>query len=239
MAKRVLITGASSGIGEATARHFSSLGYEVVLVARSRDKLEKLSRELPSKSLVVPSDLTDLEKIGDIFEQCRENGFLLDGMVHSAGISKSMPVRSNDIDLMKNIMTLNYFSFMELGKYFYSKKYSSEGGSILAVSSISSKTCYPGTTNYAASKASVNIAVQTMSKEFMKRKIRVNAILPANVETPMVINESTLDKPEKYQPLGLIDIECIARTIEFFMSEKARYITGAEIPVSAGIRFIQ
>ena len=239
MAKQILITGASSGIGEATARHLASEGNELVLVARNKEKLEQLSEELPTKSLVIPFDLTHLEEIEEIFKTCKNQGIQLDGMVHSAGKGINVPVRNNDIQTMKDIMTLNYYSFVELGKYFYRRKYSSDGSSIVVLSSLSVKTCYPGVMNYSASKASVNVAVQTMSKEFVKRRIRVNAVMPALVGTPAIFNDYNMADPDVDQPLGMIDAKYVAYVIGFLLSEKAAYITGAEIPISAGMTYRQ
>lgn len=239
MAKQILITGASSGIGEATARHLASEGKELVLVARNQEKLEQLAKELPTKSLVIPFDLTHLEEIEEIFKTCKNQGIQLDGMVHSAGKSINVPVRNNDIQTMKDIMTLNYYSFVELGKYFYRRKYSSDGSSIVVLSSLSVKTCYPGVMNYSASKASVNVAVRTMAKEFAKRKIRVNAVMPALVGTPSIYNEYNMADPDVDQPMGMIDAKYVAYAIGFLLSERAAYITGADIPISAGMTYGQ
>jgi NAD(P)-dependent dehydrogenase (short-subunit alcohol dehydrogenase family) len=157
-------------------------------------------------------------------------------MVHSAGRAELMPVRRNDISLMKADMTLNYFSFVELCKYFYSKRYSREGSSIIALSSLSARTCYAGALNYTASKASVNVAVKTIAKEFLKRKIRVNAILPANVNTSLTQNEMSFVREDNSdQSMGFVAVETVAQMIEFLLSDKAAYVTGAEIPISAGM----
>lgn len=236
MDKWILITGCSTGIGRVTAKYLDEQGYKLVLLARSENKLHSLARELNNNSVVVPFDLCELDKIGAIFECCKANEIKLDGLVHCAGIGSNVPIRGNDIDTMEKTMATNYFSFVELGKYFGLRKYSNEGASIVAISSISPLTCYPGACNYAASKGAVNAAVRVMSKEYMKRNIRVNAILPGYVNTPLGPSE---DDPVyiAQQPLGIIKAEYVAFMIEFLLSDKAKYMTGTLIPISGGMAY--
>lgn len=236
MGKWILITGCSSGIGRVTAKYLDSMGYNLILVARSADKLQILSEELRNRSLIFPCDLCVLEQIGNIFECCKEKGIKLDGMVHCAGIGANVPVRGNVIADMQNTMTTNFFSFVELCKYFGMRKYSNDEASIVAISSISPLTCLPGACNYAASKNAINASVRVMSKEYMKRKLRVNAILPGYVNTPLGPAE---DDPAyiAQQPLGIIRAEYVAYMVEFLLSERARYITGTLIPISGGMSY--
>ena len=233
----VLITGASSGIGRATAKYLDSLGnYELVLLSRSLERLESVQEELKKPAELIPFDLTRLEEIEQVFLYCKKKGIKLDGMVHSAGIDKGRPVRNNTIELTTAMMQSNFYPFMELGKFFYSRNYSNDGASIVALSSISSFTCFPGSINYTTSKAALNAAVTVMAKEFSRRKIRVNAILPAGTHTPMGPAE---DDPAylELQTLGVIKPEYVAYLVEFLLSEKAKYMTGTLIPISAGMSF--
>ena len=139
---------------------------------------------------------------------------------------------------MKNVTSVNYFSFLELGKYFYKRKYSNEGASIVAISSTAADACMKGMCTYSASKAALNAAVRTMSKEFLGRHQRVNSIMPSFVDTPMAEHvEETLGNLEgkiAAQPLGLIEPVQIAYLVEFLISDKSSFITGACIPVSGG-----
>lgn len=237
MGKNILITGASSGIGEQTTRYLSELGYHVVLVARNINKLEELKKELPNECDIFSFDLNNLEKIEDIFLFCKKLNLKLDGLVHCAGIGGSAPIRANDIDLMKSIMTTNYFSFVELSKYFSNRGYSNNGGSIVVISSLAAETCFRGTGNYAASKNAINTMVKVMSKEFVRREIRVNSIMPAYVRTPMTEHIEEFNDIKEQQPYGFIDPLAISYMIEFLLSNKSKYITGANIPISAGMEF--
>ena len=238
MDKYILVTGASSGIGEATARYLASCSYNLVLVARRKEKLEQLERELETEVLCVPFDLSNTEEIEDIFKTCKEQGIKLSGMVHCAGINRDMPIAVNDIGAMNEVTKINYYAFVELGKFFSKKKYSCDGSSIVAISSQAAVERAKGMLTYAASKAALNVTVGVMAKEFVRRKIRVNAILPNFVDTPMVRpKESVLvgiDEKLEKQPLGIISPLEVAYLAEFLLSDKSEKITGAEIPISGG-----
>lgn len=238
MEKWILITGASSGIGEAVCKYLSSQGYGTVLVARNEDRLKKISDGLPEKNFYISFDLRNLEEMEQIFLACKEREVKLDGLVHCAGINNDIPIRANDIQVMQDVTTINYYSFVEMGKYFCKKKYSNEEASLVAISSSAADACMKGMCTYSASKAALNATVKVMGKEFVKRRQRVNAIMPSFVDTPMAdqMNASLGDLESKIasQPLGLIEPCQVAYLVEFLLSDKSAYITGACIPVSGG-----
>ncbi|MCI8364511.1 MAG: SDR family oxidoreductase [Eubacterium sp.] len=238
MKRSILITGASSGIGKAVSKYLSEQGCFVIIVARNRDKLSQVADQLCGQSLVIPYNLLDLEHIEDIFVQCSEKGIKLDGLVHCAGINCDIPVRMNEVKVMQDVTTVNYYSFVELGKYFGKRKYSNERASVVAISAMAADVCQKGMCTYSASKAALNAAVRVMGREFVKRHQRVNAIMPAFVNTPMVERMDSalgdLERKIEAQPLGLIEPEQIAYLVDFLLSDKSSYITGACIPVSAG-----
>lgn len=238
--KNILVTGASSGIGKAVTQFLDSQGYRIIMTARNHDKMKELSTNMRNSPIIIPADLSIEEQIDHIFKKCRESAIRLNGLVHCAGIGKSMPVKglriNEDIHAQ---MKINAYSFAKMGRLFSSKKYSEDGGSIIAISSMASKSCIAGHCGYASSKAAVNAMVKVMAKEFLRRKIRVNAILPTYVDTPLLKGdvESAFGLDEKInsiQPLGIITPESIAYLAEFLLSEKSRYITGALIPVTGG-----
>ena len=235
--KTILITGASSGIGREIAVLLSSRGYKLVLVARNEQRLNNIAEQCGSESYICRYDFNDIDNIEDIFLFCKNNGILLDGMVHCAGFVQNFPVRNNKTDIMELSMRLHYFAFVELSRYFYKRQYSNDGSCIIAMSSLASRTQFCGSTAYASSKSAVNTAVSIMAKEFIKRKIRVNAILPAYVDTPMTEGVEELIEIGSLQPYGIIDAIYIAYLVEFLLSDKGKYITGAHIPVSGGMEF--
>ena len=236
MQKNILITGVSSGIGEAAARYLSEQGYSLVLTSRREDKLKKLTEELPGEALYYPLDLGELECIDGIFGFCRDKNIKLDGLVHCAGIGGGSPIRALNIQSVEYMMKINYLSFVELVKGYAVRKHSNDGGSIVVISSLASHTCLGGTGQYAASKSAVNAMVKVMSKEYARRRIRVNAILPGMVRTPMTMH-TTDEAVRESQPYGFIDSEQVAYMIEFLLSDKSLYVTGSEIPISGGMSF--
>lgn len=249
MNKNYLIVGASSGIGEACVHKLSDGAENLIVVARNREKLNALQNQYNGKVNVipVPYDVTDLEHINMIFGACKEHQIKLDGMVYSAGMDGTWPVRVNNTSLMQEMMKVNCFAFVEIARNFYSKRFSSEGAAIVAVSSIASLLNDIGMSAYCASKAALNSYVKIMAKEFMRRRIRVNAVLPAGVSTPMaekkgeLLSGATLPESANQnevvpnpQPLGMIPAETISSQIAFLLSGQAAYITGELLTVGAG-----
>lgn len=235
--KNILITGASSGIGKEISLYLAKQGTTVILIGRNEERLREIKEQIGDKAYTYVCDLNHTEKIRGIFDFCHENGLKLDGMVHSAGISEPMPVRSVSIQNVEETMRVNCMSFAELGKYFGGKRYSNEQASVVAISSLAATRPAMGQVSYAASKAALNSMVEVMSKEFLKRKIRVNAIMPSYVDTPMVAEGGRfgMNNGIDQMPLGVIEPIQIAYLTEFLLSDRSKYITGAAIPVSAGV----
>lgn len=238
--KIVLITGATSGIGCAMARHFHAHGATVVMAARSEDKLRDLLQEMKERCYVIPADLSIMENIEKVFLFCKDHGLKLDGIVHCAGVTANLPLRVNDIKHMEDLLHINLGALVQMCRYASSKRYTNDGASIIAMSSTASFCGDRGLSLYSASKGAVNTFVKSASKELAARKIRVNAIAPAMVNTNMCA-ETFRELPERrvsveYEmPLGIIEPEYIAYLAEFLISEKAKYITGAVISVGGGL----
>ena len=180
--KNILITGATSGIGKTIAEQFAKEGARLVLVGRREEILRQLQKDFGQDTITIPCDLSKTEDIEKIFTVCRENACKLNGLVHCAGIAEMCGIRMFETEDAMNMMNVNTFSFVELCKRFSVKKNSYDASGVVAISSISSIRNDAGMILYSMSKAALNSAVKTMSKEFLKRKIRVNGILPANVK---------------------------------------------------------
>ncbi|MBQ9610442.1 MAG: SDR family oxidoreductase [Lachnospiraceae bacterium] len=237
-----LITGATSGIGrECVARLIKNENY-VVAVGRDEQKLELLTEEFKDNICTIKYDLSNITDIGKIFEVSRKRNIIYDGMVYAAGVDMLCPIKVNSIEKTRYVMDVNCFAFIEMGKYFYKKQFSKANSSIVAISSISSLTNDIGMMSYSASKAALNSVVKTMSKEFLNRKIRVNAVLPAGVDTAMANKKNELlkrtsDDIIKQQGLGLIPVAQIIDEIVFLLSDNAEYMTGELITISGGARY--
>lgn len=249
MGKNYLVVGASSGIGKACVDKLSDEADNIIIAARSKDKLNEIKEQYEGKLNIYPvsCDVTDLEHINTILETCKVKDIKLNGMVYSAGMDGTWPIKVNNTVLMQEMMKVNCFAFVELAKNFYSKRFSQDGASIVAISSIASLTNEVGMSSYCASKAALNSYIKTMAKEFLRRRIRVNAVLPAGVSTPMAEEKgkllSGLASAESVgqskafsdpQPLGTIPADVIAAQVAFLLSEHSGYTTGELLTIGAG-----
>ncbi len=242
--KNYMIIGATSGIGEACAKKLADDNNVLIVVGRNQKKLSDLQKSLKGHILPITYDLENIYDIKKIYEICFQKKIKLDGLIYSAGIDGTWPVKINPIDKMRQMMDVNCFAFVELAKHFYSKRNSNDGASIVAISSISSLTMEPGMMAYSASKAALNSVVKTMAKEFIRRKIRVNAVLPSGVMTGMTEEKGELIetvqgvvqslKHENVQSLGMISPEQVAEEVAFLLSDKTLYKTGELEVISGG-----
>ncbi|MCI8364009.1 MAG: SDR family oxidoreductase [Eubacterium sp.] len=237
--KNILITGASKGIGHGVAEYLLQGGANVILVARNREKLEELRLKYPNSAFPYPYDLCKMDGIEDIFLFCKAHGLKLHGMLHAAGISIDRPIKALEFEEMGQVFQVNYFSYVALTKYFLNRKYSENGSSIICMSSMASFECAKAMSQYAASKNAINAYTKVLAREAEKRKIRVNAIAPALVDTDMThqlcdVLEDFEETLITRQPFGIIPVEQIAYLAEFLLSDRSAYITGAIIPVHGG-----
>ena len=236
--KKILVTGASSGIGQETAIILSKLGARIVLVARDITRLEAtLTKMDGSGHKVISLDIANEEDLTSLFEEAIEDGEKLNGLVHCAGMSQVLPVRMLTKERLINEMSVNYFSYIELIRQF-SKKRFSDGGSIVGISSIAADRPAKGQTNYAASKDAMNVATQALAIELVEKGIRVNTVLPGMVTTEMAKGVSdlgvSLEKIEKQQLLGACAVDDIVNTIVFLLSDLSSKITGRKFFVDGG-----
>lgn len=233
-----LISGASSGLGEEVARHLMSQGHTVYLLGRNEQKLKELSGEFGQCGVPLSVNLEKSSEIEELFDGLDVQ---FDGMVYCAGQNEGFLIQMNDISVARRVMEVNCLAFMELGKYFCKKKYSREGASVVAISSMSAVKNPAGMSIYSSSKAALNSVVQTMAREYVKRKIRVNAIMPGYLEKhmkdeiiPWKVSDKDGSKLKEIQPYGTIPYGQVCELIEFLLSDKSLYVTGSTIEISGG-----
>lgn len=237
--KNILITGASSGIGHAIAHYLGEHGANLIVVARRKEKLESLQKELNSNMLIFPCDLDEVAHVDKIFQFCKSQEKKLDGIVHCAGQTIFMPLKVNNIEKMRHLMRLHVEVLAQICKFASSKRYVNDDASIVAISSISASSGYKGTTAYSASKAAMNTLIKSAAMELSYRNIRINAIAPATVGTETYFAgiremKEIEDFVKEKQPLGLINPIDLAYLAEFLLSDKSKYISGDIIKISAG-----
>ena len=239
-----LVTGASSGIGRACSLLLNNLGAAVIAVARRGDKLNELRSGTKKPDLLYPEikDLsTGIEEHDKWIGTISAKYGRLKGVVLSAGVRHTIPLKAVSYDKMKRLFDVNYFSNIMLAKGFGNAKVNAgKGASIVFVSSISARDGGKGIINYSASKASLLAAVKSLALELSGAGIRVNSVLPGYVETEMLsgdknlFNDHFIETVNAEYPLGIGKPEWIAQLIVFLLSECASWITGSNIIIDGG-----
>jgi len=234
--KKILITGASSGIGKATAILASKNDASIIIQARNEERLESCFSELNSDKLnaKIIGDLSNESDLDDIVDKSPN----LDGIVLNAGIVKLAPIsfiKKGDLDLLFEVNIKS--SILLIQKLLKSKKIN-KGCSIVFVSSIASQKVTIGNSVYAATKGAINSFTKALALELSPKKIRVNAILPGFVQTNILgteQNEEDLKKHLNNYPLGRFgEVDDIAYLIQYLLSNESSWMTGNLIPIDGG-----
>ena len=241
--KKILICGASSGIGAQCAVTLSGLGAKVILLARREDKLrETLSKLEGDGHCYYTFDLSAADEIEGFIKSLIAEAGPLDGMVYSAGISATRPLKMLKPAALKEVMNINFEAFAETVRCVTKKRAFNEGMSIVGISSISSTVGSMGKTAYCASKAAMDAAARCMAKELAPQHIRVNTVCPGIIETELFeqFKSNAGDSRDaqiklERQYLGTGQPSDVAATVAFLLSGASRMITGASIGVDGGM----
>ena len=240
MTKRVLVTGASRGIGRAIALVLAKAGFEVVLNYKSnRAKAEATLSQIKAGNGVaglLPFDVSDREATVAAIEQEVAASGVFYGVVSNAGIAADAPFPALTGDSWDSVIHTNLDSFYNvLHPVVMSMILEKKGGRIVTLSSLSGLAGNPGQVNYGAAKAGIIGATRALAQELAKRKITVNCVAPGLIETDMVA-ELPLDEVKKRIPMRRLGKpEEVAALVRFLFSEDASYITGQVISINGGM----
>ena len=237
--KHIIITGAGSGIGRETAKVLSRLSAKIVMLDLNEEGLaETLSEMHGDWHKFIACDLADFSVLPAIVKEISKEYGPFDGLVHCAGISSRKPLNVLKASGFQKVMDVNFYGFVELTRLITKKGCMNEGSSIVVMSSISSIRGYKAKTEYCVSKAAVDAFVRCMALELAEKKIRINSVMPGEVNTPMgiraremAIAAGVVPKP---QPLGPTEPYEVANTIAFLLSDATKTITGTSIRIDGG-----
>lgn len=240
--KTIIVTGASSGIGRATAVQVSRLGGKVILVARDSRRLEQTINMLDyGNHKYYPFDLLNYAGIESLIKQIVTEHGEINGLAYCAGIGNRCPCRMLKPEKLMDLLKINSVSFVETARVLSSTKYRAETASFICISSVASIKGEKGLLAYSMSKGALNSAIRVMAKEFGPHGIRVNAILPSWIKTEMAeeileeYGKGEFDKEmDSMQYLGMGSPVDIANAIAFLLSDASKFITGTALIVDGG-----
>ncbi len=234
--KTILVTGASSGIGQATAVECAQMGAEVVITGRDTERLQATADLMGTLKAQIAADLTNQEDVERLVAALPP----LDGAVLCAGNSTTLPLQFGSREKFDEMFNVNFFAPVELLRLMYKKKVLQKGASVVLIASIGGTHSFmPGNGVYGASKAALNSLMKYAAREYASRKIRVNSICPGMVDTPLIhrgtITEEQLAEDAKRYPLGRYGKpDDIANGVVYLLSDASSWLTGHDLVIDGG-----
>lgn len=239
--KKILVTGASSGIGKATAIMCADMGASVTISGRNSERLnDTLTMMKGNSHKMITLDLSNPETISNTTKEMDN----YDGIACCAGISAMMPFSYINHQQLSDVFNVNCFAPAILTASLIKQKKIQRNASIVMVGSVDgTKIVHAGNCIYSASKGALLGMARNMAIDLAGKGIRVNCVLPGTTNTPMIHNEYTdethLQENAKKFPLGrFAKPEEIASSIVFLLSEASSFITGTELVVDGGYSLI-
>ena len=235
--KKILITGATGGIGNALVKKFASLEGSVLATGTKIEKLEALKKEF-SNINILKFDISDHSKIEEFVENVSSQLNGLDVLVNNAGINvDNLSLRMKDEE-WKKVIEVNLGSTFFLCKYAIKKMLKNKYGRIVNITSVVGHTGNLGQANYAASKAGINGMSKSLAIEYAKKNITINCVSPGFIQSKMTDNivESIKAVLTSRIPMAKLGTgEDVSNTVAFLSSDAASYITGETIHVNGGM----
>ena len=235
--KKILVTGATGGIGGAIVKKFISLGATVLGSGTNIKKLETLKKQFPSL-LTQQFDISNHLEIDEFLEKASKNLGGLDILINNAGITKdNLSIRMKNEEWQK-VLDINLTSTFYLCKSAIKKMLKNKFGRVVNITSIVGHTGNIGQANYSASKAGIVALSKSMAIEYAKKNITINCVSPGFIQTNMTdkINEEFKSQLTSRIPMNRLGSgEDVSNAVAFLSSEDASYITGETIHVNGGM----
>lgn len=234
--KVAVITGGNSGIGLATAKDFKAQGARVVIFGRSQRALDVANQTIGNGTLAVQGDVTQLPDLDRLYQQTVERFGKVDILMVNAGIAKPTPIEQVDEAVFDETSNTNF-----KGAFFTVQRalsHLNDGASIILVTGYNNQKGIPGYSVNSATKAALRSLARTFSAELLHRRIRVNALSPGNIETPIFDKLGLPVEPQKWAegiPMKRIGrAEEMAKAALFLASDDSSYMAGAELVIDGG-----
>ena len=238
----VVVTGASSGIGRSIAIELARHGARLILIGRDAGRLAETASALQGADhRQVLLDLGRHDLIASAIADARSTTGPLYGLCHAAGVVDTRPLPTNTVQSMQAQFDVNVLAGLELARAVCRRDaMTSEGGSVLFISSVYGRVGMPGQIGYCATKGALVAAARAMAIELARRRIRVNTLSPGLILTQMTeaalgkLSAGQADKLKSTYPLGVGQPEDVARAAVFLLAPGTGWITGVDLPVDGG-----
>ena len=239
--KTILVTGASSGIGKATAIECSRLGAKVVVTGRNEERLNQTLAELEGEGhLAIVADLASDEGVNAIVEQCPK----IDGLVNNAGVTVTVPVQFINRENLEGLMQVNTVAPILLFQRLMKAKRLGKGASVVFTASVSGLCCAGlGNSLYSTSKAAIGGFVKNAALELAGKNIRVNAVCPGMIDTHIldagIVGADDLERERQKYPMKRFGKpEEVAWSIIYLLSDASSFTTGSTLVMDGGFTLL-
>jgi len=240
--KVIVITGASSGIGRQCALTCNDLGAFVILTGRNKERLEETFSLLKysDNALYYAVDLTDYENVPGLVDTIISRNLIINGIIHSAGISPTLPFKMITPEKLNIFFQTNVFAGINLTRLLFRSSLICDKASIVFIASVMGFLGENAKSLYGMTKGALIAAVKSLAVEYANRAIRVNAVSPGVVETPMSEksaysrNEEAFQRVKELHPLGIGKPQDVANACAYLLSDASRWVTGTNLVIDGG-----
>ena len=235
--KKILVTGASGGIGREIVKKFYSLEGKIVATGTNTEKLDLLKKDFPNVN-VIKFDISDHSKIEEFIDNVSTQLTGLDVLINNAGTNMdNLSLRMKEEE-WKKVIDINLTSTFLLSKYAIKKMLKNKFGRIVNITSVVGHTGNLGQSNYAATKAGIIGMTKSLAIEYAKKNITLNCVSPGFIQSRMTDNITETVKAvltSRIPMARLVNGEDVANSVVFLSSDQASYITGETIHVNGGM----